>query len=125
MDASKMYPAGFHPVLQHILPDCSGVIKPLPRSEAIPKYYYTDFDASIFISSDRIKSDLTTLQTVPSGAASPKLAAFKIDISDMGALLQKEIFEARSDYYSKLYQALTKCRSGSRTSKSSGHSYIQ
>ena len=120
-----MYPEGFHPVLQHILPDCSGVIKPLPRSEATPKYYFTDFDASVFISFDSIKSDSTTLHTVHSGAASPKLAAFKVDISDTGALLQKEIFEARSDYYSKLYLAHTKYRSGSRTSKLSGHSYIQ
>ena len=108
MDASKMYPDGFHPIQRDILPDYSRVVKPLPRSEAIPKYYYTGFDVSIFISSDAVKADPTNPQAASSEATPPpELAAFKVDIAAMGALLEKEIFEVRGKYDFPLGRALT------------------
>ena len=116
-----MYPEGFHPIQQHILPDYSREIKPLPRSEAIPKYYYTGFDVSVFVSFDNIDSDPAELQT-----ARPGRAAFEVDISDLGTLFQKEFFEVRGGYCPKLHRTLIKRRySGLRTSKSSGHSFIR
>jgi hypothetical protein len=99
MDASKMYPDGFHPIQRDILPDYSRIVKPLPRSEAVPKYYYTGFDVSVFISSDATKADPTKPQDASSEAtASPELAAFKVDIAAMGTLLEKEISEVRRGY---------------------------
>jgi len=94
MDASKMYPEGFHPIQRDILPDYSRIVKPLPRSEAIPKYYYTSFDVSVLISFDVVGADPIEPQTSPSGVTPPpELAAFKVDISAIGALLEKEFFE--------------------------------
>ena len=94
-----MYPDGFHPIQRDILPDYSRIVKPLPRSEAIPKYYYTGFDVSVFISPDAIKVDQTKPQDAASeAAASPELVTFKVDISAMGMLLEKEIFEVRGRY---------------------------
>jgi len=91
-----MYPDGFHPIQRDLLPDYSRVVKPLPRSEAIPKYYYTSFDVSVLISSDVVGVDPIEPQATPSGASPPpELAAFKVDISAMGALLEKEFFEVR------------------------------
>lgn len=108
MDASKMYPNGFHPIQRDILPDYSRIVKPLPRSEAIPKYYYTGFDVSVFISSDTIRADPTKPQDASSEATVPsELAAFKVDISAMGSLLEKEIFEVRGGYGFILGRALT------------------
>jgi len=108
MDASKMYPDGFHPIQRDILPDYSRIVRPLPRSEAIPKYYYTGFDVSVFISSDTNKADPTKSHDASSEAtAPPELAAFKIDISAMGSLLEKEIFEVCGRYGFILGSALT------------------
>jgi hypothetical protein len=115
MDATKMYPEGFHPIQRDFLPDFSRIVKPLPRSEFTPKYYYTGFDVSVFISSDRVDSE----------TARPEVAAFKVDISDLGTLLRKELFEVRRGYCSKRYRTPTKRHSDSPTSKSFGHLFIR
>jgi len=86
-----MYPEGFHPIQRDLLPDYSRIVKPLPRSEATPKYYYTSFDVSVLISSDVVGVDPIESQTTPP----PELAAFRVDISAMGTLLEKEFFEVR------------------------------
>lgn len=96
MDASKMYPEGFHPIQRDVLPDYSRIVKPIPRSEAVPKYYYTGFDVSVLISSDAIKVDPAKPQATPEVTPPPELAAFKVDISAMGTLLEKEFFEVRN-----------------------------
>ena len=92
MDASKMYPDGFHPIQRDLLPDYSRIVKPLPRSEAVPKYYYTGFDVSILISSDTAEVDPSSSSEI---TPPPELAAFRVDISAMGTLLEKEFFEVR------------------------------
>lgn len=91
-----MYPEGFHPIQRDLLPDYSRIVKPLPRSEAVPKYYYTSFDVSILISSDTVEVDPTESRAAPL----PELAAFKVDISAMGTLIEKEFFEVRDDKFS-------------------------
>lgn len=91
MDASEMYPDGFHPIQRDLLPDYSRIVKPLPRSEAIPKYYYTSFDVSVLISSDVVGANPIEPQATPP----PEFAAFRVDISAMGTLLEKEFFEVR------------------------------
>ena len=91
MDASKMYPDGFHPIQRDVLPHYSRIVRPLSRTEAMPKYYYTNFDVSVFISSDSTAGD----QNGSSEAEPPLgLAAFKVDIGAVGTLLEKEVFEA-------------------------------
>ena len=92
-----MYPEGFHPIQRDILPDYSRIVKPLPRSEAIPRYYYTSFDVSVLISSDVVGVGPSELRTTPPGVTPPpELTAFKVDISAMGTLLEKEFFEVRA-----------------------------
>lgn len=87
-----MYPDGFHPIQRDLLPDYSRIVKPLPRSEAVPKYYYTGFDVSILISSDTAEVDPSSSSEI---TPPPELAAFRVDISAMGTLLEKEFFEVR------------------------------
>ena len=116
-----MYPEGFHPIQRDLLPDYSRIVKPLPRSEAVPKYYYTSFDVSMLIASDAISVDPTKPQTSPSeGTPPPELAAFKVDISAMGALLEKEFFEVRMDEISLWVWFLRYFHSGSQISTSFG-----
>ena len=87
-----MYPEGFHPIQRGLLPDYSRMIKPLPRSEAVPKYYYTSFDISVLISTGTADEQQTIISEV---APPPELAAFRVDISAMGTLFEKEFFEVR------------------------------
>jgi hypothetical protein len=49
MDASSMFPEGFHPVITGFLPDLHGPAWPIPRSNARVKYYYSDFGISVAI----------------------------------------------------------------------------
>ena len=43
MDASGMYPRGFHPRLQNRNPEFTGPAKHLTRTQHPPKYYFVDF----------------------------------------------------------------------------------
>ena len=47
MDATAMYPHGFHPVMEHHLPDDVTTFAPvLPRSSVLVTYYFVDFGIS-------------------------------------------------------------------------------
>ena len=46
MDASAMYPSGFHPVKHNMKPDYSGRARYSTRTECPPKYYLIDFGLS-------------------------------------------------------------------------------
>jgi hypothetical protein len=46
MDASDMYPDGFHPVWQDRSRDFKGKVKHYTRTQKPPKYYFVDFGLS-------------------------------------------------------------------------------
>lgn len=46
MDASALFPCGFHPISKTRLPDVSGITPTLSRSEAPVRYYFIDFGIS-------------------------------------------------------------------------------
>lgn len=52
MDASSLYPRGYHPVADNWLPDVSGDAPRLSRAQAPVKYYYVDYDISVHIAPD-------------------------------------------------------------------------
>lgn len=53
LDATPMFPDGFHPVLSGLLPDMSASSRPIPRSTtAGVTYYFIDFGISVQPPSD-------------------------------------------------------------------------
>ena len=52
MDASPLYPRGFHPIYKSSLPDGRGLAWPMSRSLRPVKYYFIDYSISAYIPPD-------------------------------------------------------------------------
>ena len=98
MDATPLYPKGFHPVLTSQLPDISGFAPYLSRVRAPVKYLFVDYDISVHIPQD-IHPKLTTGcfgrdREVPELSWDVPYDPFKVDIFIIGNVLKKEFLEA-------------------------------
>lgn len=98
MDASALYPLGFHPVTQHFLPDAVTPVYPLPRHSVKVKYYYVDFGISSHFTPDR-RGDRLVLGRDGRDREVPELSnitpydPFKVDIFIIGNLFRREFHD--------------------------------
>lgn len=102
MDASQMFPQGFHPVKDVFLPDARTPARPFPRSRVPIKYYYVDYGLSVYIPPDihpkLVLGDFGRDQDVPELSLTVPYDPFKVDIFIIGNML-KRIFH---DQYSNV-----------------------
>ena len=98
MDATSIYPEGFHPFLQLRQPDGNGTARVISRYEAHRPvtYYFVDFgisthfqreqDERLVVGEDGIDKDVPELS--PSVPYDP----FKVDIFILGNVFRREIY---------------------------------
>ncbi|KAI0334860.1 hypothetical protein GY45DRAFT_1431349 [Cubamyces sp. BRFM 1775] len=113
MDASAMYPKGFHPVYTWYLPDASGYADVLPRSSVRVTYYLVDFGISTrFTSKDspRLVLGIDGIDdTVPELSNEIPYDPFKTDIYILGSLFREKFLEKYSnvDFIAPLVALMT------------------
>ena len=98
MDASSLYPQGFHPIHLNYLPN--QVLKPAPtlsRRDIPVNYYYVDFGISTWFreeTSDKLVVGRDGLdQDVPELSDDVPYDPFKVDIFVLGNLFRNEFIE--------------------------------
>lgn len=103
MDASNMYPLGFHPVRDIFLNDVTTVAPIIPRSVAGVKYYFVDFGiSSYFPAGSQERLVLGTAgrdQDVPELSDEVPYDPFKVDIFTIGNVF-RQIFRDVSRFSS-------------------------
>jgi serine/threonine protein kinase len=91
MDASALFPRGYHPVYSTHLPDVSGKAPFYSRIAVTMKYYYTDFGISSYFPQDThpklVVGRLGRDQYVPELSADIPYDPFKVDIYILGNVL--------------------------------------
>ena len=97
MDAKALYPKGFHPVMQHMLPDMSDTAPVLPRTTTSIRYYYVDFGISSYIPPDTPDKLVLGIfgrdQEVPELSDTEPYDPFKVDVFILGNLFYKDFFQ--------------------------------
>ena len=96
MDASSMYPDGFHPIHLDHAPDGFTRTRSRPRSRANVKYYFIDFgESSIFQEGDeRLVTGVYGLdRDVPEYSEIVPYDPFPVDIYCIGNVIQTEILD--------------------------------
>jgi len=113
MDASMLYPEGFHPVKTDFFPDGLTPLKDRYRGDTPVRYYYIDFGISSFIPPDvyprLVVGDRGRDQEVPELSAETPYDPFKVDIFIIGNMLRHYFFEMYSNvhFLSPLIEAMT------------------
>lgn len=94
MDASSLYPKGFHPIAEDRLPDTSDYAPHISRSQARVKYYYVDFGISVHIPPGSPSKLVTGRhgrdRDPPELASNDPYDPFKLDVFIIGNLFQTE-----------------------------------
>ena len=96
MDASPLFPLGFHPVYDKSLPSGQGLSWPLSRAHYPVKYYFIDYSISVHIPPD-VKPKLTVGflgrdQEPPELSDVTPYDPFKLDIFILGNMFRKELY---------------------------------
>ena len=94
MDATPIYPDGYHPVRIHRAPDAIHDTDPLSRIEHPVKYLYVDFGLSVrFPEGARslVDGKVGRDTDIPEMSSEKPYDAFKADIYALGNLFDKEI----------------------------------
>jgi len=113
MDASAMYPMGFHPVNDMYLPDAQTSATPLPRSTIPVKYYFVDFGISSLITSDvhtkLVLGDAGQDREVPELSNIVPYDPFKVDIFLVANVLRRSLHDKYSNlnFLSPLISTMT------------------
>lgn len=101
MDATPLYPKGFHPIADLCLPD--NVVKAAPvlsRANHPVKYYYIDFGISTLFApdeNDRLVTGMPGLdRDVPELSKDVRYDPFKVDVFILGNLFRKSFVEVCS-----------------------------
>lgn len=93
MDATNMYPRGFHPVRSRYLHDLSTPAPFIPRSEVGVKYYFVDYGISSYFSpgsQERLVLGLEGRdQDVPELSDEVPYDPFKVDIFTIGNVFRE------------------------------------
>ncbi|KAI0057009.1 hypothetical protein BV25DRAFT_1920542 [Artomyces pyxidatus] len=100
MDATAMYPDGYHPVNDLLLPDISGYAPYLSRLSVGVRYYYVDFGISSLIPQGAPALVLGTLgrdQEVPELSDDVPYDPFKVDIFTIGNVFRREFYDKYSN----------------------------
>lgn len=98
MDASALYPKGFHPALPVLLPDRSDLAPSRSRLFAPLRYYYADFGISVHIipgQSPLVTGGYGRDQEVPELSFTDRYDPFKVDVFILGNVFRKEILDVR------------------------------
>ena len=95
MDASEIFPLGFHPLQQYQLPDMSGPSPKVPRECCRVRYYYIDYDISSYFppdeaSSKKVVGILGRDREVPELSPDVPYDPFKVDIFIIGNMFHQE-----------------------------------
>ncbi|KAN0131191.1 Protein kinase-like domain containing protein [Lactarius tabidus] len=96
MDASRMFPRGFHPVRDSFLPhDISTPAPVIPRMDVGVKYYFVDYGISSYFPEGTERQLVLGLEgrdrDVPELSAEVPYDPFKVDIFTIGNVLHREI----------------------------------
>ena len=96
MDATAMYPLGFHPVHDISLPDGHTRAPFLSRLEAPVRYYFVDFGLAVSIPPEvypkRALGAYGLDREAPELSFTKEYDPFKLDIFILGNVFQKEIY---------------------------------
>jgi len=102
MDATNMYPLGFHPVRDRFLDDVSTRAPVIPRSYVEVKYYFVDYGiSSYFPPGSQRELVLGTAgrdQDVPELSDEVPYDPFKVDIFTIGNVFHQLFHEKYSNY---------------------------
>ncbi|KAI0040473.1 hypothetical protein FA95DRAFT_1502816 [Auriscalpium vulgare] len=99
MDASAMYPKGFHPVKQGFLPDRSDVAPCYSRLSAGVKYYFVDYGISSEFPLDSDPASRLVVGRLGRDQEPPELSdtvsydPFKVDIFVVGNIFRRKYYE--------------------------------
>jgi len=97
MDATHMYPLGFHPVRDRFLNDVSTRAPVIPRSELGVKYYFVDFGISSYFplgsQGGLVYGTAGRDQDVPELSDEIPYDPFKVDIFTIGNVFRKLFHE--------------------------------
>jgi serine/threonine protein kinase len=129
MDASELFPEGFHPVRQNLSRDGLTEVVGIMRTHAPVRYYLIDFDAAIAFEKGTAvhlkfaEGKAGRDDEVPEFNSGKPYDPFKVDIFQFGNLLKKEILQVCSfpslNHYSLLTVSSEICRCRiSRTTRS-------
>ena len=95
MDASPLFPHGYHPVMNIFLPDMKDYAHPLSRYLVPVRYYFVDFGISTrFLPENNPRLVTGTFgleQHVPELSLTKPYDPFKVDIFLIGNLIQTEV----------------------------------
>jgi hypothetical protein len=95
MDASHMYPLGFHPVQDIFLNDVTTFAPVIPRLEAGVKYYFVDYGISSYFPAGSQRELVLGVagrdQDVPELSNEVPYDPFKVDIFTVGNVIRGEI----------------------------------
>jgi hypothetical protein len=99
MDATHMYPRGFHPVEDHFLYDIRTPAPRISRLEARVKYYYVDYGISSYFAPGSQRELVVGIagrdQDVPELSKNVPYDPFKVDIFSIGNVLRGEFQAVR------------------------------
>ncbi|TFY75607.1 hypothetical protein EWM64_g8404 [Hericium alpestre] len=116
MDATAMYPLGFHPVKHTFLPDCNTPARSsiIPRSVAGVRYYFVDFGISSFIPPDAPSKLVLGLdgrdQDVPELSDEDPYDPFKVDIFTIGNVFRRLFYDdfSNMEFLAPLIESMTR-----------------
>lgn len=96
MDASSLFPEGFHPIFPDFLPDGLHETFPFTRSVAPVRYYYIDFGISSHFPDDTVNKLVTGQdgldKEVPELSTTVPYDPFKVDIFILGNVFKKLVY---------------------------------
>ena len=99
LDATHMYPLGFHPVEEFHLDDVTTPAPRIPRLEAGVKYYFVDYGISSYFPAGSIRELVLGIagrdQDVPELSNDVSYDPFKVDIFTIGNVLLGEVQAVR------------------------------
>jgi len=94
LDATHMYPLGFHPVEDILLNDFTTLAPRIPRFEAGVKYYFVDYGISSYFPAGSQRELVLGIagrdQDVPELSNNVPYDPFKVDIFTVGNVLRDE-----------------------------------
>ena len=93
MDASPLYPNGYHPVRRYVSVDVIENVKSLARIDHPVRYYYIDFGLSVHFAggaSSLVVGDVGRDNEVPELSSTVPYDGYKADIYALGNLFHKE-----------------------------------
>ena len=100
MDATALYPQGFHPISPLFLPnDLSSLAPVLPRASVAVTYYYVDFGISTLFASGEPNKLVTGWagldRDVPELSEEVPYDPFKVDVFILGNLFRQMFLQGR------------------------------